>query len=586
MSGHGAVTAVVHRDLKRMQPLVQAGGGGNRRPTPASVNSSPGLPLAVGHLPLDPPGSGRCRLPGPGPGPAGRFLPWALLCLVCWCEAFGSVAAEANGTSTQAGMRATATLDCSPRVVPRLNVWPGLPPALYGGPNTDTANAVTTASDGDILVAGSTQSFGAGNNDVLVTRLDGGTGTVVWARTWGTASTEDGTAVAVAPNGDVVVAGFTIPGTFGDMVVLRLDGGNGTVLWARTWGGTGDDRASAVAVAPNGDVVVAGYTGSFGARGGQDGVVLRLDGGSGSVVWARTWGGAYSDSLRAVSLVANGDVVAAGSINSASSGDALVLRLRGDNGTEVWARTWGDTGLDVASAIAVAANGDVLFAGYTSNNGAGNSDAFVTRVDGGSASLVWARRWTTTICIVSGLAVAPNGDVLAVGNVMIGLGNPADVFLQRLAGSNGVLVWGRRFGTTTVSTSETGSAVTIAANGSVILVGQTGASIGTQSFSALVLQVLGADTASPTFPLLGNLLTVTNLTSTFGGPSGTAAFLTPTGTAGTTLTNGTVASLLAGSNVVQSVSRTFLGFSIGTPSLQVSPLSVGCQCENSVIPLG
>ena len=48
--------------------------------------------------------------------------------------------------------------------------------------------------------------------------------------------------------------------------------------WAKTYGGKDWDGARAVAVTPEGDIIVAGYTWSFGA-GGKDVWVLRLDGG-------------------------------------------------------------------------------------------------------------------------------------------------------------------------------------------------------------------------------------------------------------------------------------------------------------------
>ena len=59
-----------------------------------------------------------------------------------------------------------------------------------------------------------------------------------------------------------------------DVWVLRLDA-NGNVKWQKTYGGSDHDKARAVAVAKNGDIIVAGETDSFGA--GLDDVwVLRL----------------------------------------------------------------------------------------------------------------------------------------------------------------------------------------------------------------------------------------------------------------------------------------------------------------------
>ena len=97
-----------------------------------------------------------------------------------------------------------------------------------------------------------------------------------WAKTYGGSDSDLAEAVAVAPNGDIIVAGWTNSSGAGsaDVWVLRLDE-SGNVKWSKTYGGEKWDMATAVAVAPNGDVIVAGETESFGA-GGWDAWVLKL----------------------------------------------------------------------------------------------------------------------------------------------------------------------------------------------------------------------------------------------------------------------------------------------------------------------
>ena len=65
------------------------------------------------------------------------------------------------------------------------------------------------------------------------------------------------------------------------------------VYWAKTYGGSSDDWAYSVAIAPNGDIIVTGRTESFGA-GGRDFWVLRLDE-NGNVKWQKTYGGSDED---------------------------------------------------------------------------------------------------------------------------------------------------------------------------------------------------------------------------------------------------------------------------------------------------
>ncbi len=145
----------------------------------------------------------------------------------------------------------------------------------YGGSGTDVINDVKVLSDGSIIAVGYTTSSGAGGKDVLVMKLSP-EGSLAWAKTYGGTKDDVANAVALASNGDVIVAGLTY--SFGagdwDFWVLRLDE-NGNVKWQKTYGGESWDKANAVAVADNGDVIVAGDTWSFGA-GNRDFWVLRL----------------------------------------------------------------------------------------------------------------------------------------------------------------------------------------------------------------------------------------------------------------------------------------------------------------------
>jgi uncharacterized delta-60 repeat protein len=180
----------------------------------------------------------------------------------------------------------------------------------YGGDDEDYAHAVAIAKNGDIIVVGDTKSFGPSFTSVWVLRLDGG-GNIKWQKTYGSDGDETAYAVAITKNGDIIVAGDT--NSFGaggsDFWVLRLDE-NGNVRWQRTYGGDGEDHARAVAIAKNGDIIVAGTTESFGA-GGYDAWVLRLDE-KGNVKWEKTYGNMADDYANAVAVAPNGNIVVGG----------------------------------------------------------------------------------------------------------------------------------------------------------------------------------------------------------------------------------------------------------------------------------
>jgi hypothetical protein len=250
----------------------------------------------------------------------------------------------------------------------------------YGGTGWDEAFAIVPTSDGGYVVAGSTSSFGAGGSDVWVLKLDG-QGNVQWQKSYGGAWLDGARAIVPTSDGGYVVAGWT--NSFGaggyDLWVLKLDGW-GNVVWQKTYGGTYGDWAHAIAPTSDGGYVVAVATRSFGA-GYWDVWVLKLDG-LGNVVWQKTYGGTNDDWANAIIPTSDGGYVVAGLTGSFGAGltDAWVLKLD-SSGNVVWQKTYGGTNDDWANAIIPTSDGGYVVAGLTGSFGAGGSDVWVLKLE-------------------------------------------------------------------------------------------------------------------------------------------------------------------------------------------------------------
>lgn len=253
---------------------------------------------------------------------------------------------------------------------------------------------------GNLIVGGYARTDHAeGQNDDAIAIAFSSTGDELWRTAFGSPSSAD-RAYAIAPDGKggAYLAGYTsgtLPGQSSagdkDAMLARIDA-TGAVLWATQFGGTGEDKAYAVVLAPDGGAYLAG--GSYGAMpgatsfGGADGWIAKFTA-DGERSWLRQIGTSETDQIQALSVVSGG-VVAAGFTGGqlgegASSGDKDAFVARLSEGGDVERITqFGTTGDDRAAAILPGAAGGLLVVGHTSGRfttSAGGVDVFLAELD-------------------------------------------------------------------------------------------------------------------------------------------------------------------------------------------------------------
>jgi uncharacterized delta-60 repeat protein len=258
-----------------------------------------------------------------------------------------------------------------------------------GGSGDDQANSVVQSSDGGYVVAGYTTSFGASGADMYVVKLGSG-GNVQWTKTIGGSDDDFANSVIQSSDGGYVIAGYTQ--SFGaggyDMYVVKLDS-NGNVVWTKTIGGSNSDVANSIVQSSDGGYVVAGETLSFGAS-GRDIYVVKLDS-SGNIVWTKTIGGSWDDFANSVIQSSDGGYVIAGYTQSFGAGgwDIYVVKLD-SSGNVIWSKTIGGGNADVAYSIIQSSDGGYIVIGRTQSFGAGGYDVYVVKIDS-SGNVLWTK---------------------------------------------------------------------------------------------------------------------------------------------------------------------------------------------------
>jgi len=252
----------------------------------------------------------------------------------------------------------------------------------YGGSGDDYANCIQPTSDGGYIVAGDTDSFGAGDYDAWILKLDS-TGNIDWQNTYGGTGKDFANCIQPTSDGGYVVAGDT--DSFGaggyDAWILKLDS-DGNINWGNIQGGTGDDYASSIQPTSDGGYIVAGDTDSFGA-GGSDFWVVKLDS-VGSIDWQNTYGGTGDEYAYSIQQTGDGGYIVAGFTDSFGAGNYDIWALKLDStGAVDWQKTYGGSVNEYVfySSIQQTSDGGYIIGGITYSFGAGAADFWALKLD-------------------------------------------------------------------------------------------------------------------------------------------------------------------------------------------------------------
>lgn len=249
----------------------------------------------------------------------------------------------------------------------------------YSGAYGDYAFCVRQTSDGGYVVVGYTESFGAGSSDYWLIKTDQ-FGNPQWNRTYGGAGLDQAFCVVQSSDGNgYVIAGQT--DSFGagssDFWLVRTDS-LGSMMWSRSYGGSNTDVARSVQETSDGGYVVAGWTTSSG-EGSSDFMLLKVDG-DGRQQWSKTHGGLYSDEAYAVQQTMDGGYMIAGSTMSYGLGGWDFWQVKTDaNGNRLWDQPNGGILDDQAYFVQQTSDGGFIVAGSTLSYGAGLTDFWLTK---------------------------------------------------------------------------------------------------------------------------------------------------------------------------------------------------------------
>ncbi len=388
----------------------------------------------------------------------------------------------------------------------------------YGGAAAEQCNAIRTIYDGGYIIAGYTNSIdgdvsgGHGGTDGWILKTTA-TGAIEWQKCYGGSGSDFLVDIRQTPDSGYIVVGTTfsndgdVVGNHGynDLWVFKISA-TGMLQWQKCLGGNSGENAFAVGLTNDGGYIVAGNTGSnnngdvTGNHGAGDEWIVKLTA-TGSIAWAKCYGGSVSDYPASVQQTFDGGYIIGGTSKSV---DGDVTAHRGpDTNPNLWVIKITDTGRlewerslghysgfgsqgQFGGATIQTSDSAYVVAG-TTYSGGDDVTGFIGIYDDYANGWVvklnqrGIKQWDRCISLTVGTGINAIVQTTDAGYIYAGVdNNPIDNFaLFGKLTSTGAIDWVSRYGqrpdTLNPSTSTVFNAVVLAADGTAIAAGYTDA---------------------------------------------------------------------------------------------------------------
>jgi len=258
----------------------------------------------------------------------------------------------------------------------------------FGGTKPEYAYSMCETTDGKYLIVGYSQSFGGGDYDIYLVKIDG-SGNKIWEKTYGGFGNDEGTGIVQTNDGNYVIVGTTSSNTSSqDAFLMKVDG-TGTVLWTKYYGGSNKEFGNALKQCSDNGFIFTGQTLSYGQ--GGDTYLVRTNS-SGDTLWTKYFSDPLAD--EGVSVVENGDGTFTFAVRDSTAAKDIDLKIMKTDasGNVVWTKTYGASQKDTPKTIASTSDGGYIVGAISRSFGWINPDMWLLKLNA-AGDTTWSRHY-------------------------------------------------------------------------------------------------------------------------------------------------------------------------------------------------
>jgi hypothetical protein len=298
-------------------------------------------------------------------------------------------------------------------------------------PGNQEVNRIISISDG-IIIIGTTVNSGNSNAFLLKTDFSGNT---IWQKDFEPGS--EGFGLKCTYDNSLILIGSLTDQTGNRDFQLTKTDLNGNIIWQKQFGGLYSDQAKDVVALENSGFMMIGITSSFGA-GAASMYVVRTDA-SGNEVWSRTFGGSGIDGGSELLQVNGFEVMLLGFTSSFGAGDRdIYLQKVSVNGDSLWSSTYGGSSYEESQAFAQTADGGFVMSNHTASEEP-NHSLMTSRLDAGGTT-IWQQEFGTPAAHEGGegMLVDSEGNFIFLGRTN-SFGNDEQIYFIKTDADGNVL---------------------------------------------------------------------------------------------------------------------------------------------------